>query len=160
MAERLLTPYKALRTLRKTSVLLRTVVAPISPTDAQTFRSAPDGWRVLDIVCHLRDYECVLLERVQVMLQQEHPLLPTTDNATLVARYQPADPDFQRVVAELAAYRQELLHVLESLSAEQWQRTGRHPTQGRGTLLEVAINAGLHDIDHIEELVRCVTASV
>jgi len=31
-----------------------------------------------------------------------------------------------------------------------------HPEQGPGTLLDVAVNAGLHDLDHLEQLARCL----
>lgn len=40
--------------------------------------------------------------------------------------------------------------------AATWLRAGTHPAQGPATLLDVAINAGLHDVDHLEQLARCL----
>jgi len=31
-----------------------------------------------------------------------------------------------------------------------------HPSQGPATLLDVAVNAGLHDVDHLEQIIRCL----
>jgi hypothetical protein len=60
------------------------------------------------------------------------------------------------VVANLRARREGLITLLDSLTSEQWRRPGLHPQQGPATVLDVAINIGLHDIDHLEQLVRCV----
>lgn len=59
------------------------------------------------------------------------------------------------VRAELRADRAATLDRLAALDADQWARVGHHPQQGAGTLLDVAINAGLHDVDHLEQIARC-----
>jgi hypothetical protein len=158
MADQLLNPAKALRTLRKTPVLLRTVVAGLTQTQAQALHDGPDGWSVLYIVCHLRDYEHLVIQRVQTMLEQEQPVLPTMDNAALIHQHRYADQDLHTVLDDLSHCRQTLLLLLEPLSAAEWERGGIHPAQGWGTVCDVAINTGLHDVDHFEQLVRCVTA--
>ncbi len=158
MAQHILNPAKALRTLRKTPVMLRAVLSDITQAKAATLRDGPDGWSVLYIVCHLRDYEQIVLQRAHMILKQTHPILPIMDNAALVDLHQYAEQDVHTALADLAHCRLEFLHLLEGLSTAQWQRTGVHPEQGQGTMLDVAINVGLHDVDHIEQLIRCVTS--
>ena len=156
MEARILNPQKALRTLRKTSHILEHILAPLSQWEAQTLRDGPDGWSILFIACHLRDYEHIACQRVAMMLGQENPVLPAMDNPALVERNQYAQQQLEPVLATLHQRRQEIIQLLEALSVEQWERTGVHPQQGVGTVLDVAVNTGLHDVDHIEQICRCI----
>jgi hypothetical protein len=153
---RILSPAKALRTLRKNPVILGAVLAGISQERAEALRDGPDGWNIVYIVCHLRDYERIVAERIQLILSQDRPTLADMNNAELIARNRYAEQSLEATLADLARRRGALLELLEGLSDEQWLRSGVHPAQGAGTVLDIAVNAALHDIDHIEQLVRCV----
>lgn len=147
---------KALRTLRKTSALLAGTLRDLTPEQARTLRDGPDGWSILLIVCHLRDYEIAWQDRVDMLLAHESPIFPTFDHIALIERNQYASQDFQAVLSDLADRRAALIAQLEPLSDAQWMRAGAHPEQGPGTLLDIAINAGLHDLDHLEQITRCL----
>ena len=159
MSDRILNPSKVLRTLQKTPFILGTVLSSLSPAQVSAPCSDSDSWCVLFIVCHLRDYEEVVAQRVQLMLEYEQPLLPTLDNAALVKQYAYAQQDLDVVFAALVQRRRAVIKMLEGLTPDQWLRTGRHPEQGTGTILDVALNTSLHDIDHIEQVIRCVDAA-
>ena len=152
---RILNPDKALRTLRKTPALLDFVLAGLDETTASTLRDGPDGWSILFIACHLRDYERVVAARIEAMLAAADPSLPSMDNDALVRDGDYAAQSLTAVREELRAMRTTLLDRLVSLDTAQWQRPGHHPQQGAATVLDVAINAGLHDIDHLEQIARC-----
>jgi len=62
---RVLSPHKALRTLRKTAALLDGTLAGVTHEQATSLRDGADGWSVLFIVCHLRDYEIAWRERIE-----------------------------------------------------------------------------------------------
>lgn len=156
MIQRILSPMKALRTLRKTSALLSTALKGVSQEEATTLRDGDDGWSVLFIVCHLCDYEQAWRERLELMLAEEHPTFHTFDHHALVEQHAYAAQELRAVLAELAAQRQALIARLEPLGDDEWLRSGLHPEQGPGTVLELAINAGLHDLDHLEQLSRCL----
>lgn len=159
MIQRIVNPMKALRTLRKTSVLLDATLSTVSQAEAAARRDGPDGWSILFITCHLRDYEIAWRERVELMLVEDHPTFPAFDHHEAIVAHAYAAQDLQAVRADLQARRQSLIARLEGLDAAAWLRTGVHPEQGPGTILDVAINAGLHDLDHLEQLARCVVPS-
>jgi DinB superfamily len=154
---RILNPDKALRTLRKTPALLDFVLAGLDEAAACALRDGPDGWSILFIVCHLRDYERVVAARVEAMLADDDPTLPSMDNDALVREGDYAARSLAAVREELRAGRAALLDRLAGLDAARWQRPGYHPQQGAATVLDVAINAGLHDVDHLEQIARCRT---
>ena len=155
MPSRILNPDKALRTLRKTPVLLDLVLAGLDETAARVLRDGPDGWSILYIACHLRDYERIVAARIEAILSADDPELPAADNDTLIRDGNYDAQPLAAVRADLRASREALLARLADLDAAAWQRPGHHPQQGHATLLDVAINTGLHDIDHLEQLARC-----
>ena len=155
MQPRMLSPDKALRTLRKTPTLLDLVLAGLDESAASTLRDGPDGWSILFIACHLRDYERVVAARIEAMLTADDPALPGMDNDALARDGDYAAQSLFAVREELRARRAALLDRLAGLDAAQWQRPGHHPQQGAATVLDVAINAGLHDVDHLEQIARC-----
>jgi hypothetical protein len=154
MTSTILSSAKALRTLRKTGMLLDTLLLGVTQHQAASLRDGPDGWSALSVICHLWDYERVLRERVELMLAEQLPTLPGMANAELAERHAYAGRDLRRTVVELHERRAALVARLDGLDAAAWQRPGLHPEQGHGTLLDVAVNAGLHDVDHLEQLAR------
>ena len=151
----ILNPSKALRTLRKTPLLLRSVLTGVDQQAAVARTDGPGGWSILFIACHLRDYEAACIERVTDMLAHDHPTFDVWDNDDLANQNAYAAQQFDAVMADLQSRRKDLIQLLESLEEEQWARTGLHPVQGEGTVLDVVINISLHDIDHIEQITRC-----
>lgn len=156
MIKKLINPTKALRTIRKTPAILTTILRGVTQEQAITLRDGEDGWNVLFIVCHLRDLEGVYLHRAQDLLADE-PVFrtaPPNDELAVINNY--VLQDAGQALAEYVARRRETIAVFESLTDEQWALTGVHPEQGPATMLDVAINIGLHDIDHIEQIMRCL----
>jgi hypothetical protein len=50
--------------------------------------------------------------------------------------------------------RRDFTGLLESLTSEQWMRRGIHPATGETTILTLALNTALHDIDHMGQIVQ------
>lgn len=155
MIQRILNPFKALRTLRKTSKLLQLSLQSYSQAEAIALQDGPEGWSLLFIACHLRDYEGHLRRRVEAILREDDPVFETWDHLDMVERHAYTDQALLDVLDDLQAQRNDLIELLSTLDDAAWLRTGINPTQGPGSLLDVVINAGLHDIDHLEQITNC-----
>jgi hypothetical protein len=91
-------------------------------------RTMPGKWSLKEILCHLWRVQQIFEERIRAMLAQDNPA---------VVPYDPeGDPEFDKLVAaspcqdSLAGFladRERLAAALESLSAAEWHRPGRHP---------------------------------
>jgi hypothetical protein len=154
MIQRVINQAKALRTLRKTAALLDRALAGVTQEEATRLTDGPDGWSALFIVCHLRDYEIAWRERIEQIIAHDASIFHSFDHHALVVERDYAAQDLRDELADLGARRAELIMRLEELDDKQWLRSGVHPEQGPGTLLDVAVNAGLHDLDHLEQLSR------
>ena len=149
---------KSLRTARKTSVILADVLKNVTQAQATGPTDGPDGWNVLFIVCHLHDYEMILAERVRLILEQDQPTLPAMNNSALAESRHYAERSLAEEFEACVQKRRRLIAQLEALDAAAWTRRGVHPVQGEGSLLDVVINAGLHDVDHTEQIIRVLAS--
>ncbi len=152
----ILSPFKALRTLRKTPLILQTLLAGVEHAEAVARTDGPNGWNIVFILCHLRDYEVACIKRVNDMLTRDCPTFETWDNDELARKNEYDKQTFQIVLGDYLSLRRQFIALLEGVTDAQWARKGMNPQQGEGTVLDVAINAGLHDVDHIEQVTRCV----
>lgn len=146
---------KALRSLRKTPDLYDLVLHRVTQEQATTMTDGVDGWSALFILCHVRDYEGIYTERIKAALEQDNPELsrPLT-NDELAVQNNYAGQDFHTVFAAYKTQRKALIALLEGLDDAQWERRATLAPSGESTVLEWAINAALHDIDHIEQIAR------
>lgn len=152
----ILSVQKALRSLDKTPIILNAVLREVSQERAENAFDTPDGWNVLYIVCHMRDFEAIFCERVQLMIEQDHPIFPSVDNERLVRENRYHEQDLRAALATYHARRRDFIHLLQSLDEAQWSRRGTHPVYGDGSVLDVAANAALHDLDHISQIITAL----
>lgn len=154
--KRLMNPDKALRTLRKTPVLLNALLKGVGPAEAARLRDGVDGWSILYVLCHMRDEEAIFTQRAADLLNTPNPVFSYVLNEDLVARNNYAAADYASALAEFMARRKAFIALLEGAREEQWLLEGVHPLQGPATLLGVALNVGLHDVDHLEQIARAI----
>lgn len=152
----LVNPAKALRTLRKGPAILDALLTGLTQEQAASLRDGDDGWSVLYIVCHLRDVEAIFTQRARDLLERPSPTFQVTLNEVMIARGDYGAQDLRGVLAEYKALRAAFIALLEPLADAQWLLSGTHPEQGPATLLDVALNSGLHDVDHQEQIIRCL----
>ena len=153
---RLINPTKALRTLRKTPAILAALLQGVTQEEAVALHDGDDGWNVVFIVCHMRDVEGIFTQRVCDLFAGPNPTFAVVPNEELMRRHNYATADLRQTLAEYELTRREFIALVEPLTDEQWLLTGLHPSQGPATLLDVAVNAGLHDVNHLEQVVRCL----
>ena len=149
----LMTPWRLLRSLRKTPIILETLLSPMTPEHA---RRSPDDlheWSIIEILCHLRDYENIFFQRATLILQEEYPPLPIPEsNEVMTALGHYKQQELSSVLTSLQTTRQAFITVLSDVREEQWMRKGMHSDGSPVTLKEVVLQVIMHDIDHLEQM--------
>ncbi|MEZ4671294.1 MAG: DinB family protein [Anaerolineae bacterium] len=145
---------KALRSLPQTPALLRFILSDV--TQEQAMKSWDGDWNVVYVVCHLRDLEAAYLHRIHMMLEFDNPTFPANDQRAMAVERNYAGADLRTAQKEYEALRREFITLLRSLRDEQWERRGQHPYFGETTILTQAINNIVHDMNHIEQILRAL----
>jgi hypothetical protein len=110
-------------------------------------RPAADRWSPLEYACHVRDVLRLYDERLEMMLNEDHPRYPNWDqDATAVAeRYGEQDPAEVAVDLALAAAR--VAARFATVTGPQWQRTGER-SDGASFTIDSFARYFLHDPVH------------
>lgn len=131
-----------------------TLVGSISQEHASTWRDGPDGWSVLEVLGHLRDFDGFFRGRAEMMLADEYPNLPRYDHVALAIERNYNRQALEDIVAQWAESRAATVALFEGLTGEQWERSGVHPERGHFTMTDAVMQIGHHDIIHTEQLAK------
>lgn len=146
-----------IRLMRHSLVTLEFMLADVEQRVATTRRDPDDGdkgWTVLEVICHLRDFDRIFRSRARQMLTEREPKLQGYDHERMAVEFHYNDQDLRTALAELRASRLETISFFEALHGEQWQRSGVHPERGRFTMDDALMQVGLHDMLHVEQIIR------
>ena len=104
------------------------------PRDEVTARPSEATWSALEYACHVRDVYRTFDRRLERMLTEDGPAFANWDqDETAVAeRYGEQDP--ATVAAELAAAAATLADRFDSVTGDQWARTGDRSDGARFTV--------------------------
>lgn len=140
--------------LRKALQTVNSVLTTSTDADATTYRDGGQGWTALEVLCHLRDYDDVLLERARSTVEQDMPDI-TSPNVEALATERRYNSQPLRLAYEQWAERREmLLAYLEGLDEGAWAREANHPRQGPMSLQDQLAFIAYHDLNHIEQMTR------
>jgi DinB superfamily len=148
---------RLLQFMQQTHDTLRHLLAPVNQETATTLRDARDGdkgWTALEVLCHLRDFDSLFRQRGVLMSEQEYPTLPRLDHEQLARDGNYNGQNLAQVIAEFTASRQQTLRFFAELPDALWPRAGVHPERGHFTMLDAALQIGMHDTIHIEQITR------
>ena len=140
--------------MRLSCEVLGHILQGVADAQARALRDGPEGWSVIEIVCHLRDFDEIFYQRARMMQAQAQPLLPAYDHEALAIERAYQQEDLAAAYAALKASRQRFIAFLAGLTPEQWERDGRHPERDSFTMTDAAMQVGLHDLDHLEQITR------
>lgn len=135
----------------------KTIVSLVGAADAgalTTFRDGGTGWTVLEVLCHLRDFELVFLERARLTVEQDEPPLPFPNPDETAAANRYSEQNVSTVLDEWQANRATMTAYLRERAESDWQRVGVHPVRGRLTLFEQLLLCPTHDSIHLEQMAR------
>ena len=146
--------------MHKTAEILGRLLTAISQEQAQVLSDGPEGWTIVAVMCHLRDYDTIFRNRAQTMLEQEHPTLPAYDQNAMAVEKGYAEEQLAYVYDEFRLSRQQTRDFFEALTDEQWERTAIHPERGHFSMTDAVIQVSHHDIDHIEQITHILDQNV
>lgn len=151
-----LTPDNALRDFVKTPVILDAILVGVDQRRAEQATDGPDGWSVLEVVCHMNEFEEIFFNRARLMMETERPNFPPNDQNALALDHNYQE---QQLAEQLASYhrrRDAFVEFVKALPAGAWQRTGIHPSYGEMNLIELVVKTTLHDVNHIEQILKAL----
>ena len=143
--------------LEQSAQTLAHILADVTQDEAQTIRDGADGWSVLEILCHLRDYQAIFAERIRRILEEETPAFTAYDEKArlaLVIENDYANQDLRAVLDEYRSTRRLIIERLATLDDEQWGREGKFAADDVVDLTMPVVHTLLHDADHTEQIAR------
>jgi hypothetical protein len=149
-----------IRLMAKTADIIGNILKNVSIEQATSLRDGPEGWTILEILCHLRDFDAIFRQRAQTILKTEHPDLPPYDHDTMAIDKAYNEEDFAYAFDAFLDSRSKTKAFFETLSDEQWMRSGTHPERGEFSLTDAVIQVSHHDISHIEQMTRLIEQEV
>lgn len=145
---------KHIQMLEKTLQTWHSLFKHVSQETATTLRDGADGWTSLEILCHVREYDLIFLQRGQSVLGGEKPTFAVYDVDALARERGYNHRSIMQALGEIDESRAALLVFYRGIADDQWEMTGVHPNYGEQTLLRMLVQAAHHNIDHIEQMTR------
>jgi len=153
------TPQRFITAMGKSRDMIRLTVQDLTQAQATTARDGDDGWNVVEVMCHLRDFEKIFWERAQAIDETDNPTLKGYDHEQLALLNDYANQQIDDVLADFLKTRQHFLFWLAERPDTAWDRVGTHPENGEITLLGQAVQVATHDMDHLEQIIRILKPS-
>ncbi len=119
------------------------------------WRSVPEKWNMLEIVCHLYDEEKEdFRARLQHVIRTPEKPMPAIDPVGWVVNREYASKDFYSMVNHFLEERKQSVDLLKSLSNASWDNVYMHPKLGPLTARLFLTNWLAHDYLHIKQIVK------
>jgi len=135
----------------------RTAIADVS--DGELDRIGIEGeWTIREIAHHLADSELASAVRLRRLIAEDEPLIDGYDEEAYVRRLHAADRPIATSVDAAAAARASSLTILEALTDDEWERTGRHSESGSYSVEAWLRTYANHPSDHADQARRVLAA--
>lgn len=130
---------------------LRQAVAGMS---SEQLDAAPISgkWSTRQVVCHIADFEPVYTDRMKRVIAENQPTFFGGDPDLFAARLAYDKRDVELELHLIDAVRRQMVQILQTLSAEDFERIGRHSEDGPLTLTTLLQRI----TDHIPHHVRFI----
>ncbi len=140
--------------LRATPSVLEALLRDCTQERAQSAQGGEEEWSVLQIICHLRDNEDHLLQRLELMRDQADPIIKAWDQEDLARERDYQSDNLHNALLTFKQLRTRHVTALAMLSPADWERTGRHTERGRITIGTQTLRAACHDAVHAAQIAR------
>src|SRR5436190_9764275 len=112
---------------------LRKAVAGMS-RDQLLARPVAGKWSILEVVCHLADFDPILADRMKRVLASNNPTLLGADENEFARSLAYHDRDLEEELQIIELTRKQFARVLAKQPDSVLQRTGTHSEKGQLTL--------------------------
>ncbi len=112
-------------------------------------RPVPGKWSTLEVVCHIADFEPILVERMKRIIALSEAKLLAADENLFVTQLHYDDRDLNEELAVVDATRTAMARIIEKLTPAQLERKGEHSIKGPVTLASVIQGAINHINGHL-----------
>jgi hypothetical protein len=147
-------PGDMLDAMRSTESVYRKLLEGVSQEQAQSARGGDEGWTIVEVLCHLRDAEERAVIRARQMAAEEHPFLESYDQDAWAVERRYAEENVTKALEEFLRHKRVHIALLESMPAEEWQRTGHHAEWGDVDIYSQALHMIAHDFQHAAQIAR------
>lgn len=115
-------------------------------------RPSPDVWSALEYACHVRDVFSLYEKRLFLMLTEEDPLYPNWDQDQSAIYDNYGAQSTETVTEQLLSAAGLLARRFESVTDDQWHRTGRR-SDGASFTIDTFARYLIHDpIHHLHDV--------
>ncbi|RYG23781.1 DinB family protein [bacterium] len=136
--------------LRHTPAILERILDDVSPARYGD-RVSDDRFTLLEMVCHMADFEDIYLERMRAALKTDGIEVADVDEGQRAKDKHYDCRDLHKELEVLANRRRDTIDFLEGLTEDQLNRSFTKEGMGKVTIKEyLAILAG-HDLYHLEQ---------
>jgi uncharacterized damage-inducible protein DinB len=120
------------------------------------------SWTGADVLAHLLEAELVYAVRIGQVLTRDDPVIQSYDQDAWVRRFAGVDGGdglgLDEWVAVHRGLRRRLCALLSTLTAEEWERAGRHEERGVERVADIVAHLVEHDAEHLAQLRAAVAA--
>lgn len=157
MKEEPLTAEESLALLRENASRLAALTGGL-PTERLHTAPQPDDWSPNDVLPHIRACCDVWgANNIGRILAAKHPTFAGTNPRTWMKRTDYPQVPFEEALRAFLAQREELLHILEGLTPDDWERSATVTSGGQAnerTLRSYASQLAKHERTHVRQIER------
>ncbi|MFZ4813047.1 MAG: DinB family protein [Phototrophicaceae bacterium] len=146
-----------LENLERNLEVIGYLVRTTDPQAAVTFRDGGTGWTVLEVLCHLRDWDHLWKERAEITLTGVMPDMPMLNPDAVAAERNYMGNTLEGALTMWQQNRAVLLNTLRAIEEDDWERSARHSRRGLMTLHDQLVMATWHDLQHQAQMVNILT---
>jgi len=115
---------------------------------------APKKWSVVEIIAHLAEDELSSSWRYRQMIEHDGAELLGFDQDEWARLGDYRSWSAHDALEMFRLLREANLRMLDMLSPDEWERTGKHAERGRLTVRVLASHMAAHDINHMQQIDR------
>ncbi len=112
-------------------------------------RPVPGKWSVLEVVCHVADFEIVGADRIKRTIAEDVPTLADGDENVFASRLAYTSRELEEELQVIGSIRAQVTRILRSLAEEDFTRIGRHSSAGPLTLAQYVERGARHIPHHV-----------